>query len=767
MTPAYQSAYAFAAAGFPVFPCDGKEPFARGEYWRERNGRAFQSGPALYEATVNPQQIAAWQAQYPSANIGVAVPDGYAVVDVDPRNGGSESLAMLESQIGSLRDTSTIRTGGGGLHLWFRVPPGMALPSKLAAGIDVKQKGGYVIAPGSVNRLTGGVYEPVNSLPIASLPAALAARLTPRSEVGRINSHDVDDIRREQAAEKTFGVVTAEKAVQDVHDSAIEYAVETLAPVSGQGNRYTTLVKAGGMLNRLGWSAASVEAFARAYIDRYGGNDIEHGVRGCLGGMGYPSGYYDLIAMLPAWKQATFAGALDAIPNPYGEALREGREALLASVNTPLSAKARAELDAGIKSAQTAPSVHVGSFAQYAAADVHPDLAGNRLAECLDDDSDQTPILRLADGVDLADGIMTYVAAAPGGGKTPTAMLLALCLANKLPFGGRDVEQQRPVIYASFEKAMYVRSMRRRIAQGLEVDPRSVHLIHMSDKGYMLSAKGPMNPIGDLIGLAQSLRMKYGVNPVVVVDTYNNAVGGLDANDNAYVEPLRDLRNGLHSETQCPMVVLMHAKKSSYDEKHAAQPPGLGDIAGTGQLVGLSDAIIGLHRPDPKNRNIVQLTSVRAIGNDMTPITIEWCGDNDAPLIAKVVTDGEQKVKAPPRIPAAQKASDAANKLVVYLRTPVHGREREELTRDRIRGALGHGYQGHERETTSAVDYAIGVAVKEGLLEQLAGKRGRSAATYRRVPPPEQPYQNSTGETAAFNPALFMSLSGCAPITPR
>jgi P4 family phage/plasmid primase-like protien len=107
-----------------------------------------------------------WTTRYPSNNWGVAggqpLPDGrfLIIVDVDPRNDGSESLAMLVRTFGELPPTRTALTGrgDGGQHFYFGARSPLAgkeldqLP-----GIDIKGAGGYVVAPPSVHA-TGRLY---------------------------------------------------------------------------------------------------------------------------------------------------------------------------------------------------------------------------------------------------------------------------------------------------------------------------------------------------------------------------------------------------------------------------------------------------------------------------------------------------------------------------------------------------------------------------------------------------------------------------------
>ena len=91
-------------------------------------------------------------------NIGVAAGvSGFSVLDIDPRNGGDETLKDLEREHGRLPKTFIVHTGGGGTHYYFRVPEGRKLQN--FKGIDGKNHGGYVVAPPSIHPDTGKAYE--------------------------------------------------------------------------------------------------------------------------------------------------------------------------------------------------------------------------------------------------------------------------------------------------------------------------------------------------------------------------------------------------------------------------------------------------------------------------------------------------------------------------------------------------------------------------------------------------------------------------------
>lgn len=134
-----------ARAGLTLIPLKGKVPVQKG--WIDR---AFNNDDTLQ------------QAKRTGCNLGVRLKDVHLVLDVDPRNGGEDSIARLSSAIGiDLAEwTPVTRTGSGGLHLWMKKPAGLDVQGKLKdfPGIDIKTKGGQVVAPGSIHPDTKGLY---------------------------------------------------------------------------------------------------------------------------------------------------------------------------------------------------------------------------------------------------------------------------------------------------------------------------------------------------------------------------------------------------------------------------------------------------------------------------------------------------------------------------------------------------------------------------------------------------------------------------------
>lgn len=153
----------------PLFPPAhlDDEPPCRGECGRLGHG--------VHDATADAPTVERWWTREPDANIGLAADrNGFAILDVDPRHGGDESLERLRAAVAErtgvdLMDTLVQRTGGGGLHLVFQAPKGgiksdsrRPLGDDLP-GIDTRGRGAYVVAWPSVH-VSGREYEWVDFL---------------------------------------------------------------------------------------------------------------------------------------------------------------------------------------------------------------------------------------------------------------------------------------------------------------------------------------------------------------------------------------------------------------------------------------------------------------------------------------------------------------------------------------------------------------------------------------------------------------------------
>lgn len=110
--------------------------------------KAPRTPNGFYDATVKAEVIKAWD--WKGGMIGAAVAPGTVIIDVDPRNGGDRTLALLKSEGKVLPPTRTVKTKSGGFHHYFAVPEDVPFRGKLGPGVDVKRAGkGYVVVPPS------------------------------------------------------------------------------------------------------------------------------------------------------------------------------------------------------------------------------------------------------------------------------------------------------------------------------------------------------------------------------------------------------------------------------------------------------------------------------------------------------------------------------------------------------------------------------------------------------------------------------------------
>jgi hypothetical protein len=128
----------YASKRVAVFPCgEDKAPLVR---------------DGFKAASDDPAQVEAWWTEHPDALIGMPVPEGVVIIDMDPRNGGADSLRKLFTEHGRFPETRRARTRSGGVHYHFAfdAPEGTRFRRELAPGVDVKAAGkGYVIVPPS------------------------------------------------------------------------------------------------------------------------------------------------------------------------------------------------------------------------------------------------------------------------------------------------------------------------------------------------------------------------------------------------------------------------------------------------------------------------------------------------------------------------------------------------------------------------------------------------------------------------------------------
>jgi hypothetical protein len=123
------------------------------------------------DASRDPGVISDWWRRAPKANIGLRTGKGHFVVDLDD----ADAVAWFTNACGrhgGADRTLTVRTSRG-WHLYFKSAADVPCStSRIAPHVDVKGRGGYVVAAPSIHP-DGPVYTIRRDLPIAEAPAWL------------------------------------------------------------------------------------------------------------------------------------------------------------------------------------------------------------------------------------------------------------------------------------------------------------------------------------------------------------------------------------------------------------------------------------------------------------------------------------------------------------------------------------------------------------------------------------------------------------------
>ena len=91
------------------------------------------------------EKVREWFITNPNIAIITGEISNLTVVDIDPRNGGTNDF---------LKDIKTpySKTGGGGYHYYFKYLKGSSSRTGIRPGVDIKSSGGYVLAPPSIHK---------------------------------------------------------------------------------------------------------------------------------------------------------------------------------------------------------------------------------------------------------------------------------------------------------------------------------------------------------------------------------------------------------------------------------------------------------------------------------------------------------------------------------------------------------------------------------------------------------------------------------------
>ena len=189
--------------------------------------------------TTNAGTITRWFTSWPGTNIGLptGMRAGILALDVDPRNGGFDTLEKLEATHGPLPDTVRARSGSGGAHIYFKYPEGGPY-GKLTPGpgVELLADGQQVLLSPSRNK--NGEYtwtHPPGSVALAALPEWLRAQLIVKPPEGERKARAVSP--EAVPTRKRSGLPVGIAARQFV-ESGIEPGKQRLAAINAVASYY-------------------------------------------------------------------------------------------------------------------------------------------------------------------------------------------------------------------------------------------------------------------------------------------------------------------------------------------------------------------------------------------------------------------------------------------------------------------------------------------------------------------------------------------------
>ena len=171
----YDKAIELANSGIPVFPL------------ATNNTVPLKGSHGYKDATTDTDQIAAWFNNEQRLNVGMALkPALLLVVDLDRQHAsgfdGITAFNQLNKRYGNGQNplfTYVLKTPHGGIHLFYKIPAGVSIPSKPLAnfksqlsnykGIDIVTNG----TPAVMTTTTIGEYEAITATKVTSLTDAV------------------------------------------------------------------------------------------------------------------------------------------------------------------------------------------------------------------------------------------------------------------------------------------------------------------------------------------------------------------------------------------------------------------------------------------------------------------------------------------------------------------------------------------------------------------------------------------------------------------
>lgn len=260
-----------------VCSCDSSQCTSQGKHPL----RKF-AGKGVDDATNDPTVIESIWQQSADANLAIATgKSGLIVLDFDNKpdsktGEGLEYYLSMAVTYPEILDTPIARTGGGGIHLYYKLPPGYTgrpSVSKIAKYVDTRSGNSYVIAPPS-NHISGAQYQFVKrhsilEKDIAELPQVWLEILLEKGIVQPVSA-DENEAPQQITPKHTLDleIPPAVKASAEGTTKLAQTMVYHFLKVSQNGNRNPMFSQLSCQLRDLGLTIDQAIPYVEEYVEK-------------------------------------------------------------------------------------------------------------------------------------------------------------------------------------------------------------------------------------------------------------------------------------------------------------------------------------------------------------------------------------------------------------------------------------------------------------------------------------------------------------------
>lgn len=661
-----------------------------------------------------PSVYAAWAAR-PQANIGIVTgpPSGIWVLDIDPKHGGLESLSALEMTHGALPKTYTIRTGSGGLHFYFTLAGidfdltntmGRA-GGRLPVGMDVRGRGGFVVAPPSVSG--HGAYAAMADPDRPYLVGPLAHAPTWLSEMQRPKVYAAPAAPAAGVFREGHGYALA----------AVRAELEVLASAL-PGTRNETAFRVGCRLYELAlapWSGLEVEQVESAFMSACARANIDgkfldgeawsvwlHVQRHVTQPAVLPEPRH--LGTLTGWSPPSDfdrAGQDPASPFTIPRQYQTLTEVARKSINGPAEQVEYLdpfEIEVRRLMGQLMAREEAGRRIRMASSAKSPILIMDREAQAA------MPRMQPLISGWLGRGQAARIYGPPGAGKSFVAVEMAACVAQGIPWHGRPVVQGE-VVYFAVEDAEGIALRLRAWERHRQVE----HRVHVVSTPVQMNVETVRRVTQALEAYFDDRRLA-----LIVLDTQAMVTVGMDENSVADMGVFVEAIKLLVAQTGATVLTVHHSGVRGGRARGSTSVLGAMDVELEASLNGTTLALSAVKqknvaKPPPimATLNTVDMGETDIFGNPVTSCVLIAAEDVTGPFVSP----------AGPGLTSLQKRALAI--ATVLTETEATG---ETYSRVRTRAAAITDFGRTSASVTSTFSKAWAFLVERGRVAKAVGR---------------------------------------------